>query len=92
MAITYTGAKPVFVEPILDEFNIDPDLIESHINSHTKAIIGVHLYCQCCDMDKINAIAKKHNLKVIEDAAQAHGAKYKGRRSGSLGDAAGLSL
>ena len=92
LAVTYTGAKPVFVEPILDEFNIDPNLIEAHINSHTKAIIGVHLYGQCCDMDKINAIAKEHNLKVIEDAAQAHGAKYKGRRSGSLGDAAGFSL
>jgi dTDP-4-amino-4,6-dideoxygalactose transaminase len=68
------------------------DLIEEKITSKTKAIMAVHLYGQCCDMDKINAIAKKHNLKVIEDAAQAHGATYKGKKSGSLGDAAGFSL
>lgn len=92
LAVTYVGAKPIFVEPILEEYNINPLLIEEKINEHTKAIIAVHLYGQCCDMDAINFIAKKHNLKVIEDAAQAHGALYKGRKSGSLGDAAGFSM
>lgn len=92
LAATYVGATPVFVEPILEEYNINPDLIEEKITSKTKAIMAVHLYGQCCDMDKINAIAKKHNLKVIEDAAQAHGATYKGKKAGSLGDAAGFSM
>lgn len=92
LAATYVGATPVFVEPILEEYNINPDLIEEKITPRTKAIMAVHLYGQCCDMDKINAIAKKHNLKVIEDAAQAHGALYKGRKAGSLGDAAGFSM
>lgn len=92
LAVTYVGATPVFVEPILEEYNINPNLIEEKITSKTKAIMAVHLYGQCCDMDKINAIAKKHNLKVIEDAAQAHGATYKGKKAGSLGDAAGFSM
>lgn len=92
LAVTYVGATPIFVEPILEEYNINPDLIEKKITSKTKAIMAVHLYGQCCDMDKINAIAKKHNLKVIEDAAQAHGATYKGKKAGSLGDAAGFSM
>lgn len=92
LAATYVGATPVFVEPILEEFNINPDLIEEKITSRTKAIMAVHLYGQCCDIDKINAIAKKYNLKVIEDAAQAHGALYKGRKAGSLGDAAAFSM
>lgn len=92
LAVTYVGATPVFVEPILEEYNINPDLIEEKINNKTKAIMAVHLYGQCCDMDRINAIAKKHNLKVIEDAAQAHGALYKGKKCGSLGDAAAFSM
>lgn len=92
LAATYVGATPVFVEPILEEYNINPDLIEKKITQKTKAIMAVHLYGQCCDMDKINEIAKKYNLKVIEDAAQAHGATYKGRKAGSLGDAAGFSM
>lgn len=92
LAVTYVGAKPIFVEPILAEYNINPDLIEEKITKNTKAIIAVHLYGQCADMDKINAIAKKYNLKVIEDAAQAHGALYKGKKAGSLGDAAGFSM
>ena len=92
LAVTYVGAKPVFVEPILEEYNINPDLIEEKITERTKAIMAVHLYGQCADMDKILAIAKKHNLIVIEDAAQAHGATYKGRRAGSMGDAAGFSF
>lgn len=92
LAATYVGATPVFVEPILEEYNIDPLKIEEKITDKTKAIMAVHLYGQCCDMDAINLIAKKHNLKVIEDAAQAHGATYKGKKAGSLGDAAGFSM
>lgn len=92
LAITYVGAKPVFVEPVIETFNIDVDKIEEKITKNTKAIITVHLYGRTADMDSINAIAKKYNLKVIEDAAQAHGAKYKGKRAGSLGDAAGFSF
>ena len=92
LAVTYTGAKPVFVESILEEFNIDPNKIEAAITSRTKAVIAVHLYGQCADMDKINEIAKKHHLHVLEDSAQAHGALYKGRRAGSLGEASGFSF
>lgn len=92
LAVTYVGAKPIFVEPNLSDFNIDYRKIESKITKSTKAIIAVHLYGQCADMDPIIEIAKKHNLKVIEDAAQAHGATYKGRKAGSLGDAAGFSM
>ena len=92
LAVSYAGAKPVFVEPTLESYNIDPYRIESAITPRTKAIIAVHLYGRCAPMDEINAIAKRHGLKVIEDAAQAHGALYKGRRAGSLGDAAGFSF
>jgi len=80
------------VEPDARTYNIDPALIEAAITPRTKAIMVVHLYGQPADMDAINAIAEKHQLKVIEDAAQAHGARYKGRRVGSLGDAAGFSF
>jgi dTDP-4-amino-4,6-dideoxygalactose transaminase len=92
LAVSYTGAKPVFVEPDLNTYNIDLDLIERAITDKTKAIIAVHLYGQVADMLKINKIAKKYNLKVIEDSAQAHGALYKGRKVGSLGDASGFSF
>lgn len=92
LAVSYSGAKPIPVEPDWKTYNINPKLIESSVTERTKAIIAVHLYGQPADMDEINAIAKKYNLKVIEDAAQAHGAKYKGRRVGSLGDAAGFSF
>lgn len=92
LAVSYTGAKPVFVEPEIETFNIDASKIEEKITNSTKAIIAVHLQGRTADMDAINAIAKKHNLKVIEDAAQAHGAKYKGRIAGSLGNAAGFSF
>ena len=92
LAVSYVGAKPVFVEPDIDTFNINPDLIEEKITEKTKAIIAVHLQGRPADMDAIITIAKKHNLKVIEDAAQAHGARYKGRMVGSLGDAAGFSF
>lgn len=92
LAVSYTGAKPVFVEPEIETFNINPSRIEEKITSNTKAIIAVHLQGRTADMEAINVIAKKHNLKVIEDAAQAHGAKYKGKKAGSLGDAAGFSF
>jgi dTDP-4-amino-4,6-dideoxygalactose transaminase len=92
LAVSYTGANPVFVEPDLVNYNINPELIEKSITNKTKAIIAVHLYGQPADMDEINAIAKKHNLKVIEDSAQSHGALYKGKRTGSLGDASAFSF
>ena len=92
LAVTYVGATPVFVEPDIRTYNIDPSLIEEKITPKTKAIMPVHLYGQPCDMDPIMAIAKKHNLYVIEDCAQAHGATYKGKVIGSFGDAAGFSF
>lgn len=92
LAVTYVGATPVFVEPNIRTFNIDPSLIEAKITDKTKAIMPVHLYGQACDMDPIMDIARKHDLFVVEDCAQAHGATYKGKRVGSFGDAAGFSF
>ena len=92
LAVTYVGAKPVFAEPDIRTFNIDPSRIEAVITEKTKAIMPVHLYGQSCDMDPVMAIARKHNLKVVEDCAQAHGARYKGRLIGTFGDAAGFSF
>jgi dTDP-4-amino-4,6-dideoxygalactose transaminase len=91
-AIHYTGAKTVFVDIDPKTYTMAPDALEAAITSKTKAIIPVHLYGQPADMDPINAIAKKHGLVVIEDAAQAHGAEYNGRRVGSLGDLACFSF
>ena len=92
LAVTYVGATPVFVEPDIRTFNIDPSRIEDAITGRTKAIMPVHLYGQPCDMDPILATAKKHNIYIIEDCAQAHGATYKGKVIGSFGDAAGFSF
>ena len=92
LAVTYVGATPVFVEPDIRTYNIDPAKIEAAITPNTKAIMPVHLYGLPCDMDPIMAIAKKYNLKVLEDCAQAHGATYKGKVIGSFGDAAGFSF
>ncbi|MGL4338343.1 MAG: DegT/DnrJ/EryC1/StrS family aminotransferase [Turicibacter sp.] len=92
LAVSYAGATPVPVEPDINTYNIDPNKIEAAITSKTKAIVAVHLYGQPADMDAINKIASRHNLKVIEDAAQAHGARYKNRRVGGLGNAAGFSF
>lgn len=91
-AVCYTGATPVFVDANPDTWNIDTTKIEEKITPRTKAIIPVHLFGLMCDMDAINAIAKKHNLKVLEDAAEAHGAEYKGRRAGSCSDLAAFSF
>jgi len=85
-AIWQAGAKAVPVDVLPDTYNIDPDLIEQAITAKTKAIMIVHLYGQACDMGKISKIAKKYNLKIIEDAAEAHGASYKNKRLGSFGD------
>jgi dTDP-4-amino-4,6-dideoxygalactose transaminase len=92
LAASYAGATLIPVEPDERTYNIDPALVEAAITPRTRAVIAVHLYGQPADMDAINTIARKHNLKVIEDAAQAHGARYKGRRVGTLGDAAGFSF
>jgi dTDP-4-amino-4,6-dideoxygalactose transaminase len=92
LAVTECGAIPVPVEPDIDTHNIDPALIAAAITSRTRAIMPVHLYGQPADMDSINALAAKHGLIVIEDAAQAQGARYKGRRVGSLGHAAATSF
>lgn len=93
LAVSSQRATPVFVEPNEKTFNIDVAKIEEAITPNTKAIIAVHLYGQVADMEEINAIAKKHDLKVIEDSAQAHGATYEnGKRTGNLGDASGFSF
>ena len=92
LAVSYAGATPIAVEPDPATHNIDPAKIASAITKKTKAIMAVHLYGQPCAMDEIAAIAKQHNLKLVEDGAQAQGATYRGRRVGNLGDAAGISL
>jgi dTDP-4-amino-4,6-dideoxygalactose transaminase len=92
LAITYCNATPVPVEPEIDTYNIDPAKIEAALTEKTKAIIVVHLYGQPADMGPIMAIGKKYGLPVIEDAAQAHGATYKGLRAGALGNAAAFSF
>ncbi len=91
-AILLTGAKPVFIDILPDTLLMDPSQIEAKITPRTKAILPVHLYGQCVDMDPVLDIAKKYNLLVIEDACQAHGASYKGHKAGSMGDAAGFSF
>ncbi len=92
LAVTYAGAVPVPVDIDEETLNISPKHIEKAITDRTRAIMPVHLYGQCADMDAIHDGARQHGLHVIEDAAQAHGARYKGRRAGSLGDAAGFSF
>lgn len=92
LAVSYVGATPVFVEPTIETFNIDVNKIKEKITPKTKAIIAVHLQGRSADMDKINAIARKYNLYVFEDAAQAHGTLYKGKKVGGLSDAAGFSF
>lgn len=92
LAVTRTGATPIFIEPDLRTFNMNPNNIEKYIDKYTKAIIPVHLYGQACDMNPIMKIANKHNLFVLEDCAQAHGAKYKNQNIGTFGHASAFSF
>jgi dTDP-4-amino-4,6-dideoxygalactose transaminase len=92
LAVTYVGAKPIFVEPKIDTYNIDPDLIEQAITTKTKAIMPVHLYGQACEMESIMAIAAKYGLTVIEDNAQAQGSSYNDKLTGTWGKANGTSF
>ncbi len=95
LAITQAGLTPVLVEPELTTYNLDPTRIEAAVTTRTRAILALHLYGRCCDMAAINQLAQQHGLKVLEDAAQAHGALDFGtprRRAGGLGDAAGFSF
>lgn len=92
LSILQNGHKPVLVEPDISTYNIDPGKIEASITGKTKAVIVVHLYGKTCDMDPIMEICRKHDLFLIEDCAQAHGAEYKGRKTGSLGDLAAFSF
>lgn len=92
LAISENGCTPILVEPDINTYNIDPNKIEAAITTRTKAIFVVHLYGQAVQMEKVWELAKKYGIKIVEDAAQAHGAMYKGRRAGSLGDAAGFSF
>lgn len=91
-AVCYTGAKPVFVDADKDTWNIDVTKIEEKITPRTKAIMPVHIFGQMCEMDKIVAIAKKHNLFIVEDAAEAHGATYNGKKAGSYSDLGSFSF
>ena len=92
LAITENGLKPVLVEPSIDTYQIDDRLIEAAITDKTRAILIVHLYGQCAYTDRIGELCRKYNLKLVEDNAQAHGCRFGGRRTGSLGDAAGHSF
>lgn len=92
LAVSYTGAKPVFVEPDRRTYLIDPELIPQAVTPKTKAVMPVHLYGQACEMDKIMAIANQYGLKVIEDNAQAHGATFNGKLTGSFGHINGTSF
>lgn len=92
LAVSYAGAKPVPVEPDNVSFNIDPAAVERAITPRTRAIMAVHMYGQTADITALVALAERHGLKIIEDAAQAHGASHNGRLAGGLGDAAGFSF
>ncbi|UCG29035.1 MAG: DegT/DnrJ/EryC1/StrS family aminotransferase [Bacteroidales bacterium] len=92
LSIIHSGYRPVLVEPDINSYNIDPSLIEPAITERTRAVLVVHLYGKPCDMDPIMDICKRHNLYLIEDCAQAHGAKYKGQKVGSFGDLAAFSF
>ncbi len=92
LAVTYAGATPVFAEPDISTYNLDPEQFRAKITPRTKAVMPVHLYGLPCDMDRIMAVAQEHGLAVIEDCAQAHGARWKGRRVGTFGDVSGFSF
>lgn len=92
LSVTLAGLTPVFVEPDPTTYLLDPNRLEAALTPRTRAILPVHLYGRCCDMEPTNRLARRYGLRVLEDAAQAHGATYRGKRSGSLGDAAGWSF
>jgi len=92
LAVIENGLVPILVEPNISTYNIDPDKVEQAVTSKTVAIIPVHLYGKCCQMDRILEISKRHDLKIIEDAAQAHGAKFKGVCAGNFGELAAFSF
>ncbi len=92
LSVLHAGAKPVFVDCELETYNIDPSKISAKISTRTKAIMAVHTYGHACDIDAINAIAKKRKIAIIEDSAEAHGGSYKGRKCGTLGDIAAFSF
>lgn len=92
LAISDCGLKPVLVEPSIDTYNLDPTEIENNISNKTKAIFAVHLYGQLADMKALKEISKKHNLLLLEDSAQSHGASIEGKKAGNLGDASGFSF
>jgi len=92
LCVSYAGATPVFVDIESDTYNIDPKAFEKAITKKTKAVIPVHIYGQAANMEEISKIARKHNIKIVEDAAQAHGSSYQGKRVGSLGDVACFSF
>jgi dTDP-4-amino-4,6-dideoxygalactose transaminase len=92
LAVSHSGATPIPVEPVESTYNLDSERIEAAITSRTKAILPVHLYGQPADLDPILALAHKYGLRVLEDAAQAHGARYKGKRIGGHGDAVAWSF
>ncbi|MEQ8688376.1 MAG: DegT/DnrJ/EryC1/StrS family aminotransferase [Imperialibacter sp.] len=92
LAIVHAGHRPVLVEPDIETYNIDPDEIEERITPKTKAIMVVHLYGKVCAMDQIQEISSRHNLYIVEDCAQAHGARFKNRMAGSFGDFGAFSF
>ena len=92
LAVSYCGATPVPVEPVPETYNLDPDRIEVAITSRTRVILPVHLYGQVANMNSIRTIAEKYGIKILEDCAQAHGARWNGARAGSFGDAAAFSF
>ena len=92
LCVSFCRAKPVFVDIEPDTYNIDPGSFQAAITKKTKAVIPVHIYGQTANMDEIIAIARKHGIKIVEDAAQAHGSRYKGKRAGSMGDVACFSF
>lgn len=92
LAVVQAGLKPVLVEPDLATYNIDPDKIEEAITKRTKVVMPVHLYGKCCAMDRIVAVSQKYGLKIVEDCAQSHGAKFKGQLSGTFGDFGAFSF
>ena len=92
LSVTLAGLTPVFVEPDPATYLLDPARIEAALTARTRAVLPVHLYGRCCDMNPINRLAQRHDLRVLEDAAQAHGARYVNRPAGSLGDTAGWSF